>query len=550
MNATLYNEIANTHLFEMNRPALYNHARMFLTHYRELSPEEKEKRPDRPFLLAASSGFTEKIYLGNASNIARWEDLDESDVVINVLRFSGPIMRNGGACAYGSMELRDMIKRAADVKQCIGQIFIVDTPGGSSYSKFDFKEALDYAHSKGQITIMYVDGMLCSAGMAWGALCQKRYSHNEHCIFGCMGTYACFYTNKNGDVNTITQEMFHEVYAKDSPMKNKAFRDAAEGNDAMIVEEVTRSNQQYKEIIRSGLPKVTEEQLDGDVYEAKDVIGTLCDGIKTFDEVLNEMLQSAGIRMGNSEKSSAHKNQAPQNNMRKATGSAIGKKSTKEPNDDEPLDPDEPGDPNKPVDPNEPDNPDENPEEKPSKNSNKIMGKEYVQIRSILELEALESDKNNGLYLTEELADRLEKALDESGRRDTILLAKGEEIMKLNETIKTLRTEHESALETVKTKAALEVTQKEENFNQEKEKLESRISELEKTIAEQNTQLEQKDAEIAELGKKPAPQAHPATGAPEAGSKTDGVMLASKFKTEKEQREAHAKLMEQLKSLK
>lgn len=585
-NTALYNEIASTRLFEMDNIALRNHTRMFFTHYSGLSDREKNKKPEAPFLLSSANGFTEKIYLGNASSVARWEDLDETDVVINVIRFSGPIMRNGGACAYGSMEMRDMIKQAADVKQCIGQIFIVDTPGGNSASKFDYKEALDYAHAKGQLAYMLVDGMLCSAGMAWGVQCDKIYSRNEHNLLGCMGTYAAFYSLQSGEKNSISQEVFHEVYADGSPMKNRSYRDAADGDETLIQQEVNRSNLQYIEIIKSGRPQITDEQLKGDTYEAGEVIGTICDGIRTFDEVVNEMLAAKGVRAsvgGQENMTSNETNQSGTGTMEtakttEARGDGNEKKSeqpdpNEEPDDGEPDDdnPDNPGDPNEPVDPNEPeDNPDGEPDE-PDKdkdkkdqtktNRKKNMGKKYQHIQSALELEALESNSDNSLYLHEDLCDTLEAFVEKSEQAQASLEAKYSEIKQLNEAVKNakeahaaeveqLNAAHLEALKAAEEKAETEKAELVEEFNAEKAELEKQLTEAKEEQENLKATVAQKETEIAELGKEPGEQKLPEVQAPEASASASASVLPSSKGSLQEQREAHARYMEELRKKK
>lgn len=557
MNRVLYNEIANTHLFEMEANAFMNQAKMFLTHYREVnpSPDDGESEPGQ-FLLSASSGFQEKLYLGDGANISRWADLDESDVLINVMRVSGPMMRNS-ICTYGSIELRRRIMEAADCKQCIGHIFIVDTPGGSSFTKFDLQEAMDYAHSKGQSTAMYVDGMVCSAGMAWGAMCQKRYARHKHCLFGCMGTFSAFYTNKDKDVNEITKEMFHVVYASQSPLKNKSSRDSAEGDDTKMQQELDKSNKQYLEIIRKGIPNATEEQLQGEIYEAGDVIGTLCSGIRTFDEVVREMLTAKGFKMMapegrlNASMNGAHEGYAE-------SASSKGKEETPEedPDDDDDDDddddtgnPDEPGDPNDPVDPNAPD--DDEPDKKKTakrksakkKSINKShynMSKKYEKIQQALELESLESNKDNSLWLHEELADKLNAALDSKEKTEQALEAKVTEIKSLNDKIKQMTEQFNSEKENLKKEVQADADSK---FSE----LETKYNNLVSERDELKGKLEQKDKEIEELSNEPSPQKQPGLS---GESKKETVALPHSYATVSEQRAAKDEFMRIIQSLK
>lgn len=541
ISTALYNEIANTHLLEMQQSAYFNHARMFLTHYRELPESEKDKETEpNQFLLTASSGFNEKIYLGNAGRIASWEELDETDIVINVIRLSGPMMRYGGGCAYGSVELRDMIMRAADVKQCVAQIFIVDTPGGSSATKNDLQEAMDYAHSKGQQTVMYVDGMVMSAGMAWASMCKKRYSRNPHNLFGCMGTYASFYTNKGGDVNAITQEMFHVVYAEGSPNKNKPWRDAAEGDETAVQDMVNRENDRYKAIIKQGIPNVTEEQLLGGEWEASEVIGTLCDGIKTFDEVVNEILGARGLSVKQEESGPAFGRGSIDRWSEMAQTS-----EDKIPEDpEEPLDPKTPGNPEEPVDPNEPEEP-ENSQETITNQHSTSMGKSYDKIKAALNWPTLESGKDNSLWLHEEYADALTAFVENAERVQNALEAKQGDVNNLLNELTQLKADNVVAIEAAKKEAEEAAGKSLEQFNTDKKVLEERIASLEAENTKLKEIIEEKDNTIKELSEEPGELNQPSVVQTKQTAE-EKPLLASEYKGRKQAKEAHANLMQQL----
>ena len=518
ISTALYNEIAHTHLFEMEQGAFYNHARMFLSHYRNLTPEEKSKVKSKGhFILSASSGFKQSESLDDTMAYSQ----SEGEKFINFIVFSGPMMRNGGACALGSIELREMIMSAADNEDCIGHVFIVDTPGGSSATKYDLQEAIEYAHSKGQDTVMQVDGMVMSAGMAWASMCKKRYARNPHNLFGCMGTYASFYTNKDGDENAITKEKLHVVYADSCPNKNKPFRDAAEGNDDAIREYVNKENEAYKAIIRKGIPNVTEEQLLGGEWEAQEVIGSLCDGIRSLEEIVAEMLQAKGLWYT------------------------------------EGIDPKEPGDPNNPIDPNKPDNS----QKSITKQISTSMGKQYEKIQSALGLEILESGQDNSLWLHEEIADQLTAFVENAEHTQTALEAKQEEVKKLTEKISQLNSqiaqlnENLSAMATSQEEfnkqledanKVLEAANADYKALQEKANgYEAMIAELETKLAEKDAVIEEKQKTIDELSESPAPAAKPAVVQTKQTAEQK-PLLASDYKSRTEARQAHASFMQQL----
>ena len=172
--------------------------------------------------------------------ISSWND-NKDDPFINVMFVDGPITRNGGACSYGSVEHRDMMMTAADNANCVGHIFHINTPGGSAWAKNDYQQAIDYARSKKQPVVAFVDGMCCSAGMYLAALCDARYYMHQKDEIGCIGVMAAFYTEKDGSTCTYTNETYHEIYDPESFDKNKEFRDIAnDGNDELLIAELTR----------------------------------------------------------------------------------------------------------------------------------------------------------------------------------------------------------------------------------------------------------------------------------------------------------------------
>jgi ClpP class serine protease len=62
---------------------------------------------------------------------------------VNVIPIDGPITRNGGACSYGSKDIRDWMMKASDNPYCQGHLLVVNTPGGSAWAKNDFQQGID-----------------------------------------------------------------------------------------------------------------------------------------------------------------------------------------------------------------------------------------------------------------------------------------------------------------------------------------------------------------------------------------------------------------------
>jgi len=212
---------------------------------------------------------------------------------VNVMPVDGPITRNGGACSYGSRDIRDWMMKAADNKFCQGHVLHINTPGGSAWAKNDFQQGIEYAHARGQRVIAFIDGLCASAGMYLASLCDEVYVMNPKDQLGCVGVMAAFCTMKNGE-KYQWGETYHEYYATKSINKNKEMRDIAENDDAkLLIEELDNLEAEFRADMKAAFPNAKDEHLDGKVFDAKDVMGILCDGDMMLGDVISRVFNLA-----------------------------------------------------------------------------------------------------------------------------------------------------------------------------------------------------------------------------------------------------------------
>lgn len=225
----------------------------------------------------------------------RGDSLSElNEPFVNVMPIDGPITRNGGACSYGSMEIRDWMMEAANNPACQGHVLTVNTPGGSAWAKNDFQQGIDYAHARGQRVIAFIDGLCASAGMYLASLCDEVYVMNPKDQLGCVGVMAAFFTMKNGDKDLSTGETYREYYDPESVDKNKEMRDIAEDEDAtLLIEELRMLGEEFRADMKAAFPNAKDEHLKGKVFDAKDVMGILCDGQMMLGDVISRVFNLA-----------------------------------------------------------------------------------------------------------------------------------------------------------------------------------------------------------------------------------------------------------------
>jgi hypothetical protein len=298
-------EIATTKCW-MLRPS---YLRLFRHRYEEglIALEDEDKVLCRYISARTGEELSEDYLMNEGSN--GQPATEQRDKFVSLLMVDGPITRNGGACSYGSRELRDKLMDNAQHPDCIGHIFYINTPGGSAWAKNDFQQAIEYAHSKNQPVIAYVDGMCCSAGMYLAALCDERYYMHPKNEIGCIGVMAAFYTEKDGEKNEYTGETYHELYDPESFDKNKEMRDIAnDGDDKLLVAELAKLGVEFRADVKKACPNAEEEHLHGKVFDAEEVNGILMDGQKTLQEVFNRIVEISPAAKTDANKQNARKN--------------------------------------------------------------------------------------------------------------------------------------------------------------------------------------------------------------------------------------------------
>lgn len=205
---------------------------------------------------------------------------------VNVIPIDGPITRNGDACSYGSKEIRDWMMEAAGNKFCRAHVIVINTQGGSAWAKNDFKQAIDYAHERGQRVYALIDGLCASAGMYLASFCDEVYVVNLKDQLGCVGVMASFFTLGDGE-KVYTNETYHEYYATKSINKNKEIRDIANDNDAtLLIAELDKLEDEFRTDMKASFTNATDEHLDGKVFYADEVMGILCDGQMLLGELI------------------------------------------------------------------------------------------------------------------------------------------------------------------------------------------------------------------------------------------------------------------------
>jgi len=254
----------------------------------ELRTKESEKRLQAHALMSEGGSFLMKEK--GAGGYGSME-MNE-DAYLNVIFMEGMITRNGGACTYGSKQIRNLMMQASDDENCMGHVWVLDTPGGLSLAVPDLMMAVDYAHSKGLAVEGIIDGVCASLGIYAGQMCDKLYYTSPSNLIGSVGVYGIYDTMKNGDIDPETGERHFEIYDPESFDKNAGYRELAEkGKSDIIVADLKKHGKEFRDFVKSRRPNADDSMLHGKLFECKEVDGILVDGQRTLQEVLQEVAE-------------------------------------------------------------------------------------------------------------------------------------------------------------------------------------------------------------------------------------------------------------------
>ncbi len=265
---------------------------------KQLSAEDMAKKP--AFRMGMTSVGQIARMEAPGSAVVHTDDMPEVQSFVAILPVCGPITRNGDACSYGSIDLRDAMIEAANQQECSGIVLYINSGGGSAEAIPDYKYAINYVHQKGLKVTAFIDGLCASAAYYLAVLCDEICYMNEKDQFGSVGAFAAFYTQKDGEKNEFTNETFRMVYADQCEEKNKWYRDASKGDYKTIKQELNQLNQEFIDDVKAARPKATDEHLKGAMFNASDVIGILVDRQSTLDECCSRLIADHDATMGTS----------------------------------------------------------------------------------------------------------------------------------------------------------------------------------------------------------------------------------------------------------
>lgn len=193
----------------------------------------------------------------------------------------------------GTEQMAAELVRLSSDGNVAGVVLDFDSPGGSGNAVVPLTDAIAAIRATGKPVIAHCD--LCASAAYWiASQCDAVFMDNELSRVGSIGAYASILDNRGADGNGAK---VIEVYARESPDKNAAYREARDGKPEKMQDELSELIGVFHNAVKSGRPDLKADApgvLTGAMFSpAKAVEVGLADGVARLDQCIDNVIARA-----------------------------------------------------------------------------------------------------------------------------------------------------------------------------------------------------------------------------------------------------------------
>lgn len=210
---------------------------------------------------------------------------------VAVLDLKDPIYKYDQECGpRGTQTRMQLLEDLKNDDTVAGVVLDIDSGGGQVSGTPEF---YDYIKSYPKPVVSYTGGYMCSAAYYIGSAADEVIANPRAEAIGSIGAYIQF-LDLTGYYEAQGAKL-HTIYATKSTEKNKAYRDALEGNyDAMVKEELDPIVEDFINDMKAAMPNINEAVFKGATYngpKAKEL--QLVDNLGTLNDAISKVLELA-----------------------------------------------------------------------------------------------------------------------------------------------------------------------------------------------------------------------------------------------------------------
>lgn len=235
----------------------------------------------------ANIPFTQNIQMNDDGDAV--SDSEQVQPVVSVVPMRGVMFKNDQECGpRGTKTIGRRLQSFDSDPSVIGHVLIIESPGGTSQS---VDAIVPIIQNLKKPIVVWVDGMMCSAALYVGVVCNEIIASQPTDYIGSIGTM----WNMSGRKAKSEANMFGEVevtvYADGSDEKNIEHEKAINDFDFTEAKKVlNKLNERFQSTVKANRPNTPDALMHGRTYEAQDVVGTLIDSIGSLDDAVSRVV--------------------------------------------------------------------------------------------------------------------------------------------------------------------------------------------------------------------------------------------------------------------
>jgi len=248
----------------------------------------EKKEPELRIGIIGGNGVGKASMALSHVNPMAGEKLSAGTTVI--IPIEGAMMKNDQMCGnMGMISLSNIVKELDANPNISAIVFQIDSPGGQVDGTQTLANAIKNCQTP---TIAFInDGCACSAAYWIASSCNELYVGLASDRVGSIGVYCTIADFKEAyKAKGIT---VMDIYSRLSGEKNKAYREAVEGNTALIQDQLDFTANLFIDAVKANRPNISlaaGDPFKGKVFTASDALAIgLIDGIKTFEEIISQI---------------------------------------------------------------------------------------------------------------------------------------------------------------------------------------------------------------------------------------------------------------------
>ncbi|WP_300904214.1 S49 family peptidase [uncultured Alistipes sp.] len=212
------------------------------------------------FLRGETTGTTRPVFEFAAVAVDLSDEAESKAAAkpakVAVIPITGTITKYDSCFTTGAVTYARAIRKAADNPDICAIVLDIDSGGGAVNAIAALKEAIAYTQALGKPIVAHAD--VCASLAYWTASqCDAIFCDNPLSQVGSIGGLYRIVD----DTNKLTQEGYTvvEVYADESADKNLGYRQALEGEYALIKKELSHTVAQFHQDVKAKRPHVKDD---------------------------------------------------------------------------------------------------------------------------------------------------------------------------------------------------------------------------------------------------------------------------------------------------